>query len=431
MLNWLSMQIPSGSAPNFRPKIASTPGPSPEIAAEPQKEWTVLYYGNGCNDLEPFTIRSVRDLEKVGSSDQVHLAAQMSRGDQYAIYGNKPEKTNIDGDWVGMRRYHICKAPKGSRRMKSPILHSQNQPPNHGEAQTLADFVAWGMRKFPAKHTILIIGDHGRAFMGTGLDHVHKDHLELAELNTALSSAAQEVGRKPDMLVFDSCEMANLEVAHHLKDCAQVLVGTEELLGADGLPWVSFLKDLSKNAQDGPQSQAKHLVELSGQDEINRLKNGQFDAACQLSAIDLSKVEQLSSAVSQLSQQLQKSALAPQTITGMIRDTLRFGEGGRALPDRDFRDLGDFCQQILQEPDSEKSLQKAANKVLKAIPEAILAHQNEGQGMERAQGISIYLPDKPIPEKFTDSKRCGNFREQYSQTQFDRDTGWSDWQTHQ
>ncbi len=47
-----------------------------EIPAPTQKEWTILVFLNADNDLERFGFDDMREMEKVGSTDQVNVVVQ-------------------------------------------------------------------------------------------------------------------------------------------------------------------------------------------------------------------------------------------------------------------------------------------------------------------------------------------------------------------
>jgi hypothetical protein len=86
---------------------SALPDLSELVKAKEQKEWTVLYYMDGCNDLEAYTANSFLDLESVGSDKNVNVVAEMGRISQEELkainekMGRPYEPTNIDGDWSG------------------------------------------------------------------------------------------------------------------------------------------------------------------------------------------------------------------------------------------------------------------------------------------------------------------------------------------
>jgi len=44
-----------------------------------EKEWTVMFYMDGANDLEPHIANAMLDLERVGSNDKINLVSQVAR----------------------------------------------------------------------------------------------------------------------------------------------------------------------------------------------------------------------------------------------------------------------------------------------------------------------------------------------------------------
>lgn len=411
--------------PGVKRQQIETPIKMAGVQAE--KDWTVLYLMDGTNDLEPYIMQNMRDLEKVGSGKNVNVVAQMSRGDHRSIYGKHRRTTKIDGDWMGTRRYYVTKAPVGARKLHSPVLSHDVDVPNHGAPSTIADFLSWGMKKFPAKHYMVVVSDHGKGFVGTGFDRFSKDHLKLGELRQGLEQAVQQTGIKPDMLVFDACEMASLEVAHELKDVAKTLVASEEVLGAEGLPHIKFLRNLSKTSKEDGLNQAANLVEFSRVDQAQRFDEDRPDAAVQLSAIDLSKVEQLTDAVTALGKAMGRSKQDPAKIKTLVESTLHFCEKRRSTPDSDYRDLGHFCQNLVESSHTTGPVKKAAERVLTQMQTTIIASQNEAESMSNATGISVYIPNSPVPERFNRRRSWGKFDDSYHDTNFDKDSQWSQW----
>lgn len=416
---------------------ATTPPPAAKRKAveisrdfeEPQapKEWTVLYYLDGNNDLEPYIMKNMRQLEQVGSDKNVNIVAQMSRAPQEVVHKKAGETTKIDGDWVGSRRYFVTQSPAKSKNLRSPVLSASDESPNHGDPANLTDFLKWGMQKFPAKHYMVVIGDHGKGFVGTGFDILHKDHLSLPELKTAFADAQKATGKKPDILAFDACEMASLEVAYQLKDQAKVMVASEEILGLDGLPHIPFLQNLQRHPKASPADHAANLVEYAREDELDRIDDERPDVAMQLSAVDLSKVGALAKATAGLGKALEKSDISRSDLKRIVSDTKHFCEGTKSVPDSQYRDLGHFCNNLVGSDDTDESVRKAAKAVLGALSKAVLAHENEGEDMEETTGLSAYIPTSAIPDRFNRKEAWGKFNDSYHDTDFDQDTKWSGW----
>ena len=132
----------------------SPPG-KPGIVAKSfgPKEWTVMMYLNGNNDLQSVAVYNQLLAESVGSGKDVDVVAQLSkmqpRSDTY----------NDAGEWVGARRYYIQKSTSPSE-IKSPVLWEKT-PIDMGDYRELAGFIKWAKTEFPAKRYMLILFGHG------------------------------------------------------------------------------------------------------------------------------------------------------------------------------------------------------------------------------------------------------------------------------
>jgi hypothetical protein len=395
----------------------SAPAKQPICLPREPKEWTVLYCQDGNNNLEPEIVKNLLEMESVGSSRDVNIVSQLSRAPGKAIYGGKShKKTRIDGDWVGSRRYLIEKNRHSvsDRRIHSTVLTSSAISPNHGDPKTLSDFIAWGVKNFPAKHYMVVISDHGEGFRGTGFDKFHHDHLTLPELSQAFETARRETGVKPDIITFDTCLMAHSETAFQLRNSANFMVGSEELVGCEGLPNINLLKHLTRHPETSAREFANKLVELSRDDATLRAKEGREEAAPQMSAIDLAKMEPLAACFKDLTKALKASRIKPETIHSLLRATKHFAPGEKVLAD--FRDVVDFCHKLGESPETNDRVRAAAAKLEDAVKDSCMSQHNVGRTMERAQGLSVYLPHQL------------RFKEQkYDATDFDKATGWSSW----
>ncbi|MFN8607706.1 MAG: clostripain-related cysteine peptidase [Vulcanimicrobiota bacterium] len=333
----------------------------------------------------------------------------------------QPKPGRLDGNWTGMRRYEVSKGSSKSRILSQPV-HVQDEIPNHGDSKTLADFLAWGMKNYPARHTMLVVGDHGKGFEGTGFDYHHKDQLDLKELKAALGSS------HPDLLVMDACEMGSVEVAYQLRDSAQFLVASEEIIGTMGLPHQDFLGHLVTNPKVTPRQLAVDLVNLSGDDSANRVDKGKPQAAEQLAAIRLDRLEALAEAMHGLGRSLAASDIPRARLKEMIEETQHFNGDSKVKPDSDYRDISHFCELLAEEPEPVAS---AAARVQKSLQAALLANHCQGEDVTEGNGLSVYLPATRIKQsgrvKSPDGKGLAGRQLKYQDLDFDRATGWSAW----
>ena len=135
-----------------------------------------------------------------------------------------------------------------------------------------------------AKRTI-IFNDHGGAYSGFGWDYTGTNtstHLSNADIAYGLSQS----DKKFDLIIFDACLMADLDVAYALKDTGRYLLGSQEI----SFGFRSIYPDIGKNITKDTVSYAKSI--------IDSYKSGDDTAKGKtLALIDLSKIDGLMAAV--------------------------------------------------------------------------------------------------------------------------------------
>lgn len=382
---------------------------------------------NGNNDLEPNLVANLLEAEKVGSSDRVDIVAQLSRAPQDVVHGGKSARpTGLDGDWTGMRRYHLTQG-SSKKKIKSQPVFSTDVPPNYGKSQTLSDFLRWGMENYPARHYMVVVGDHGQGWAGTGFDYLHKDVLDPGELKEALAQAQA----KPDIVLMDACEMGAVEIAYQMRERAGILIASEEIIGLGGLPHRQILEQLQQQPNASPTQLARQIVSICSDDTQASLDRGKDPATEQLAALRLDRTPALVESIANLGKALSRSEVSATLLKKIIGDTQSFNLGSQRKPDSDFRDLGHFAT-LLQEECDDPAVQKAAALVGKTLKAVVLENHCSGEEVSDGNGLSVYLPPHAIE---ADAKRTApngksviaisNFT--YEQTDFERASGWSKW----
>ncbi|UCE80269.1 MAG: hypothetical protein JSV94_03610 [Methanobacteriota archaeon] len=114
---------------------------------------------------------------------------------------------------------------------------------NTGSSTTLKDFIVFGATEFPADNLILVLWGHGSGWRGLCPDG--SDLLTLPELRLSLSTAKETLQRGLDMVVLDVCNGATTELAYEICEYADLLVGSELSVPAEGLPYKEILDTLA------------------------------------------------------------------------------------------------------------------------------------------------------------------------------------------
>lgn len=350
----------------------------------PRAKWTVLNYCAADNNLYAYIYDDVAGMEEVGSSNAVQLVAQ------------------FDHQNAGAYRFRIEKDRTPSpQRIDSPVVEALG-PVNMSDPKTLADFIAWGMKKYPSERTMLVIADHGKGWQGLIQDESHRGWMTTPQLKQALEMAEKQTGKKLDVIGFDACLMASAEVASEIKDHAGYMVASQALEGREGWPYqhmlglapLQELKQAHLFKSDVEARQAVQLVVKSAADNPQTLPT--------MSAIDLSQMADLEKKLKGLVDTVAKAGVTPLDLREVRANSQAFGQ---------YFDLGGFLQglQTLAAQRGKPELEQAAKSCLEQLEKAIVAetHSEEYPG---ATGLTVEL------------KRTGR---EYEPLQFANSAGWN------
>lgn len=361
---------------------------SASINQSDEKEWTVLYYFDGKNNLASMAKSSFSSVQQVGSDENVNVLAELAVGKNDVLRG---KVTNEKTKEVFPGAENIGQADMGS-------------------AEHLKQFVEWGMKNYPAKHYALVLWDHGAGFKGSMTDDETKHLITNKQLADSLKEVEKDTGNKMDLINFNACLMGQAEVAYELRDTAKFLVGSEEVeaglrIPIPGLfgttPQHKTLTDLQQGIKERGEIKPEELAKLYVFESEKQFGQTMFTPT--QSAIDLSKMEGLKNSANNVAEQLlneiKKDPKAIEIVRKDINNTQHFLNYDMfAEPYNDYRDLGDFAKTLMNEEYFKGTgVHDAAAKLLQSVKEAVIAEQHasesfSGQIMEGATGISTYLP---------------------------------------
>jgi len=387
------------------------------IMADFLKEAGKLLNGsqNDNNSVQLFAAGGAKTIETSGSSRGSILFSDNPLGGRY----NQPDLSSLllDVDsmplnkeplWRGTRRYELTHDDDPTR-INSKMVKDLGYR-SMAKIDTLANFIAWGMKNYPAKHYIVLMSDHGAGFLGAEEDR--GDMLSLPDLRKALDKAADKTGKKPDIVAFDACLMAQAEVAYELKDTARYLISSEEIIGGDGYPYKDILPAIDKSISEGKSSpKAIASVFIENAEKVNETSTHT------LSAIDLKQMKKVASAVDKLAVDILKSNIDMEDISNSFKQTQHFDlRTSPSAPYDDYRDLWDLADKLQNNPNIKSRTVKEDLKSLKsAIEKSVVSEQHEqDEDYENSHGVSVYAP-----------RRQKNVRpslmEEYEKTQFAQD----------
>lgn len=399
--------VPAAPATGFTPPSAATAG-----------SWTVMLYQDADDQiLEQDVFTDFNEAERVGSTDQVHIVAQLDRF-RGAFTG--------DGNWTSARRYYVTR-DNDLNAIHSQLVGDLGEV-NMSAQSTLVDFATWAVQTFPADHYVLILSDHGMGWPGGWTDpapasltseraplaQVVGNALYLDQVDTALGQIRQQTGiDKFDIVGMDACLMGQLEVLSALEPHARYALLSEETEPSLGWAYTAFLQALTNNpgmsASDlsklvvqsyisadqritDSQARAEFLYQMGGGSATADQLAQVLGKDATLSAVDLSKIPELMSSVNDLSYAMQN---ADQSQIAAARSyALSFTSVfGKSVPPA-YLDLGNFVQ-ILKQRSRDSTLGQLSDQVLADIRSAVIAEKH-GSAKNGASGVAIYFPNSSL-----------------------------------
>lgn len=245
--------VPFSIVPDAEPKapISFDMGP---VQKDSQRQWTLVVYMGGDNNLESFVLKDLDEMERALPEKGIEIIALVDRAEGFS---------DEDGNWKDTRIFRL--RPNRQEGIKSEVLSTPGEQ-NLGDPSVLRAFLSSALKTFPARRYALILWNHGSGWAGHITDDTapgtpqNFDKLTLPELRTAITGALQNVGlKKIDLVGFDMCLMAQIETAYELENLADVMVGSEAIEPNDGWPYEAIIP-IFANPEISTKQVAKHIV---------------------------------------------------------------------------------------------------------------------------------------------------------------------------
>ena len=213
-------------------------GGGPSAKTSQVKEWTLMMYWDADNSLEFTTEFAMSTWEKsLSSNANVNIVALI-------------DLKSVDGTWI----YDF---EGGARKLIATWPEMNTSDP-----LVLQKFVQFCMDKFPAKKTMLDLQDHGFAWRGVCKDETNGDTLmSLHQIAKALTDIKTvNKGKGVDIISYDACNMASVEMAYELRNVAPILLASETTVPYDGFPYQMFITKLMANPGMTPTELSTTIV---------------------------------------------------------------------------------------------------------------------------------------------------------------------------
>jgi hypothetical protein len=198
-----------------------------------QAKWTVMVYISGDNNLEDYVVKDIElELAPTGSSAAVQVVALADRGPGY---------DTSRGDWQTTKLYHVTQGMTADAASAIADWGERNM----GAPQTLIDFVTWTKATYPADHYALYFWGHGWNWHPgyVMLDDTSADTLDYHETKAAIPSLGFI-----DVVGYDGCNMASLEIFNLWHGHATAVTSSQEYVGWEGIQYDQVLAQLASHS---------------------------------------------------------------------------------------------------------------------------------------------------------------------------------------
>lgn len=430
-----------------------------------RKNWTVMVYLSGDNDLSEECVWSLKEMYRATVSPSVGLVVQIDpkgsgplRFDVGRFFEKNASKNSSQAkSQAGQTRslqaeVAVLGGKDGvlfGRGNRLPRLSVSGHRTSHrrrpgGERDDMASpemlrrFVLDCRNTHPADHYMLILSGHGGTALGHSflLDRFPPRAMSMSDVTKAIKNTRGKedpIGKMIDIIGMDSCGMGMAEVGYELRGCADYFVASEGFEQNTGWPYHKVLEILNNATPElEPRAIASQIVEAHTNYYADFLMAG---ISTDIAACDLKKSEKLVAEVKRLAEIL-KDALPDNT--GEVYN--KYGEGlepqqrmtSDAIILAHWRaqsygferqtDLSDFCD-LLQKGTEDPVVNKACNDVITAITGKklddgtndgyVIKSLHTGGSFQYSNGVAVYFP-------------WAEFFNAYNRLAFSNDTCWGE-----
>ena len=222
--------------------------------AAPQARWTIMVYMSGDNNLEDFIVKDIElELGLAGSNADIQIVALADRGPGY---------DTSRGNWQTTKLYHVTQGIVADAASAVADWGERN----FGDPQTLIELVTWTKTNYPADRYALYFWGHGWNWHPGWVmeDDTDVDTLDYHELKAAIPQLGFI-----DVVGYDGCNMATMEIYKLWQDKATAIAASEEYVGWNGIEYDSVIAQLRANpfmsADQVAVASAQSAVVLGGE----------------------------------------------------------------------------------------------------------------------------------------------------------------------
>ncbi len=368
--------------------------PTPQSKAQAGQTWTVLVYLHADHNLWTNALYDLLEMQQIGSSEGVRFVVQID-----APPPGSEDANGFDSFNGGVRALvtrnqtsGYAKATMNASVGKLQLLERLPEQ-NSDDPRVLAEFINWGVKRFPAQRYGLVMWDHGGQWQGGfGGDSSNGDEgMATWEVRLGIQAGLAQSGlSRFDFFGMDTCLMGGVEMLYEYGDLTQVYIANPEIDFGDGWDYAATFNLLRGNPS------------ISNRD-FARMESGFFDAQHQQSPSDIgyrahagydtSQLDALRGAINAFVQASTQSSDRDALLSARSQVIeYRFRPQSPNSP-RPYVDLGQYGQLVAQLTKDVRLA--AAGKALSAAVAQTVIAKSLGNNVKAASSLGIWLPNNP------------------------------------
>ncbi len=360
------------------------------------RNWTILIYMATDNNLETAAFADIKEMEMVGSTEQVNIIVFVDFLSDLTGYGSGAVTFNITQDHE----------PPNDTIISPPLTTPLPVEPNMGDPTTLLAFIQFGQNYSQAEKYLLVLWDIGHGYLGVCDDVTNgNDRLLPHEIASVLANDTIE---PINVIAFDASFMGQFELAYEIQESVDLIIFSEAEIPQQRLPYNQFLHSLTLF----PESTSFLLaVEIVNRYIEAYSLGGQYanlytalPSTLTLSVINTTEIASIITWFNQIIDYL----LTPPNISTFYANICAARGYTQQFNIPNYIDLGCFAFQIFQQPTNPHLASLAYN--LSIAVDIAVAYHRTSQGTKRARGLGINLADyESIPLSLLNDTRYEDF----------------------
>ena len=291
-----------------------------------EREWTILMYMSADNNLESAAIEDFLEMEKSKlNTKEVTVLVLLDRCPSY---------DSSNGNWNNTKLFRL---KTGSDESSKEIISEEIEcvelglnVTNQNELDmsaymSLARSVNFVYENYPANHYGIIFWGHGEGWRGFCYDLTSETRMSLNQMKLGLQTGLN--GKKLDLIGFDSCFGAEMEVFYQIRDFAKYSFGVEGLLGINGMNYEDVFNLFSMKKEKSTLNLIDSFM-VQYKTSYEKYKRSAF------SVVDLENIQELCKKFNEFCKSISKS-ITTESIRDEIKDSLIYNTNQYFYEDSD------------------------------------------------------------------------------------------------